>query len=82
MRKAYVLCSALGLLIALGLSAEEDSVKKQDAARRDTIRYGTDGEISALITTLESEKVENLDANWFRFLETQERNWTIFFSPT
>jgi len=60
-RTFAALFSAFVILVG-AFAEEEDSVAKLDAARRETIKFGTDAEIMNLLAALESEKLDYLDA--------------------
>ena len=58
---AILFISSIGGILAFG--EDTDSLAKQDAKRRETIKYGTDAELISLITALENEKNATMDGD-------------------
>ncbi|MFA6508407.1 MAG: HEAT repeat domain-containing protein [Treponemataceae bacterium] len=68
--KKWVLIFVISLLSVTIAGAEEtDPIATQNASRRDTIRYGTDAELLALIGVLENEENTSLDADLIALLK-------------
>ena len=60
----------LWFFICIWPMPSQDAKKSQEELRRDTIRYGTDTEILALMTTLANEKLDYLDDDLADIAET------------
>jgi HEAT repeat protein len=65
-----LILAGLAIRVLSSLPAEEAAPKTQEARRLDTLRYGTETEIAALIETIKNEKVSNLDKELLSLAES------------